>query len=540
LVSGEIEADRFTVSRQPPYDQTSIRIVRKNRRWAPVGAGGVGPERVPEQLQTKASLSADEVRLVAETAMRLERYFKRPQDIEYAFDHKGRLYILQARPLQVDPTKADQAQGLCESLKNYPVIMSGAGETAQKGIATGPVFIVRDKSDLPAAPKGAVLVARRSSPSFGAVIHRIAGVVTDVGSTTGHMATLAREFRVPALLNTGDATRKLKNGQMITLDAEQKTVYEGQAKELCLHELAVDPIEESYEYRLLRRVLTRIEPLTLLNPSERNFTPAGCRSLHDITRFIHEKAVEQLINANHANTREQAVASGRLNIPLPLDLIVIDIGGGLSEQAAWRISLSSRRRMDIDPDQVVSRPMRAFIDGLLLPGVWSNTPVDVDFSSFMSSLTRTFGAHGPGTEELGQNLAVISECYTHINLHLGYHFSIINCYISENKADNYAYFRFAGGVTGAARRSRRAQFLAEVLKQQDFFCSTQGDLVAARIKKFDAELILDRVRILGMLVGYTRQLDVSMVSDAQIEEHVEEFGRIARAGFSTQHGRSTP
>ncbi|MGE4557869.1 MAG: PEP/pyruvate-binding domain-containing protein [Desulfovibrionaceae bacterium] len=540
LVSGEVEADRFTVSRQPPYNQTSVNIVRKTRRWAPLEPGSVGPEPVQEELQTLASLSADEVRLMAETAMRLERYFKRPQDIEYAFDREGRLYILQTRPLQVDPAAADQAEGLCESLQHYPVIMSGVGEAAQKGIATGPVFIIRDKSELPTVPKGAVLVARRSSPSFGAVIHRIAGVVTDVGSTTGHMATLAREFRVPALVNTGEATWKLRNGQMVTLDAEQKTVYLGQAKELCLHELVVDPIEESYEYRMLRRVLNRIEPLTLINPSERNFTPAGCKTLHDITRFIHEKAVEQLINANHANTREQAVASGRLNISLPLDIVVIDIGGGLSEQAAWRMSLSPRRRMDIEPEQVVSRPMRAFIEGVRLPGVWSNTPVDVDFSSFMSSLTRTFAAHGPGSEELGKNLAVISECYAHINLHLGYHFSIINCYISENKADNYAYFRFAGGVTGAARRSRRAQFLVEVLKQHDFFCTSQGDLVVGRIKKFNAELILDRVRVLGMLVGYTRQLDVSMVSDAQIKEHVDEFGRIAQAASSPKNGRPTP
>ena len=53
--------------------------------------------------------------------------------------------------------------------------------------------------------------------------------------------------------------------------------------------------EESYEYRLLRRLLQLITPLHLVDPKSKDFRPANCTSYHDITRYIHEKAVEELI-----------------------------------------------------------------------------------------------------------------------------------------------------------------------------------------------------------------------------------------------------
>ncbi|WP_022660226.1 PEP/pyruvate-binding domain-containing protein [Paucidesulfovibrio longus] len=530
LVSGDAAADRFVVSRERPHKQVAISVVRKENAERVAPDGGVHSEAVPEELQTRASLTAGEVTLLAETALRLERHFKKPQDIEFAFDEYGDLYLLQARPLRVQSSGEALCRDLSESLKDYPVLLTGRGDVAQQGIATGPVFLMRKGVKLEDFPAGAILVAPHSSPSFAAVLRRAAGVITDVGSAVGHMATIAREYRVPALLNAGNATRLLRNGQRITLDAEQKTVYQGMVEELCMLELTSDRIEDAYEYRLLRRVLRLVEPLNLIDPSASNFSPEGCRTLHDITRFIHEKAVEELININHARHVDDASASGRLVLPVPLDLVLMDIGGGLVEPQSDEARGRRWRRREITPADVVSSPMHAFIQGVTEPGVWQSGPVPVDFGSFMSSLTRTMPAELVNPKHMGQNLAVISDSYAHLSLRLGYHFSMIDCYASRFKEDNYLYFRFAGGVTGATRRSRRARFIADILSRHDFSTTLQEDLVVARMKKLDAPLILRRVRILGLLVAYTRQLDVSMIDDEQIQAHVELFEKIVKSG----------
>jgi pyruvate,water dikinase len=161
------------------------------------------------------------------------------------------------------------------------------------------------------------------------------------------------------------------------------------------------------------------------------------------------------------------------------------------------------------------------------PGMWATEPMSVDFGSFMSSLTRTFSATMAGPRYLGLNLAVISREYINLSLRLGYHFNIIDSYISENPNDNYAYFRFLGGVTDITRRSRRVKFIAEVLGRYDFRVDVRGDLVVARIKKLPAQDILGKMRILGRLVAFTRQLDVKMISDEHMSKYMEDFLSLA-------------
>jgi len=161
--------------------------------------------------------------------------------------------------------------------------------------------------------------------------------------------------------------------------------------------------------------------------------------------------------------------------------------------------------------------MKAFLKGLSVPGAWDTEPMSVDFGSFMSSLTRTFSSSMATPKYVGQNLAVLSKEYVNINLRLGYHFNMIVAYISENLNDNYAYFRFLGGVTDISRRSRRAKLLAEILAKSDFRVDIRGDLVIARIKKLDLRMMEEKMKILGLLVAFTRQLDVKMSHEQEIE-----------------------
>jgi pyruvate,water dikinase len=515
IVEGVLPGDQFVLERTPPHIIKSLKIVPKTRLLAPAPGGGTEWREVEEDWQYRACLNQAQLSTLVEMALLIERYFKRPQDIEWVLDANDRFVILQARPLNIRPQTRDIVCDIAETTQHYPVLLQGKGSVVQRGVATGKVFVVNSDEDLKAFPQGAILVARQTSPRLARVMRRAHGIITDVGSPTGHMATIAREFRVPTVVNTGVATQVLQPGAVITLDATQNTVYAGVVTELCYYEFTEEEVfEESYEYRQLSRVLKRISPLNLLDPHDPNFTPAGCKTLHDIIRFVHEKAVEEVIHLGRSRRRDVDHKALRLHCEIPLGLIVLDIGGGSEVGPGQR---------EVTPDQITSVPMRAFLRGLMERGMWNTDPMAVDFGSFMSSLTRTFSSQLAGPEQVGQNLAVISRQYFDLSLRLGYHFIIIDAYITENPNDNYAYFRFLGGVTDPIRRSRRAKFIAEILEQFNFRVEIRGDLVVGRIKKLAQAPMEEKMWLLGCLVGYTRQLDVRMHSEQHLDQYVEDF-----------------
>jgi len=527
-VEGRAAADHYELSRAFPHSPIKTDIACKTESLIPKANGGTDTVTLAPELQNAACLNPAHLKRLAEAGLMIEKHFKVPQDIEFAVDADDNIIILQARPLMVQFDQTRIAGDLPAILKDYPIIFSGKGSIAQRGIAIGRVFKVYRDEDLDAFPRGAILVSKHSSPRFAKVVREAAGIITDMGSPTGHMATIAREFRVPTIVNTEVATDRLKSGQAITVDAEENKIYEGVIKELRNYHLAEDPIEETYEYRLLRRVLKKISLLNLLDPSSRDFTPASCQTFHDIIRFVHEKAVHELSNLNYSRHSDLKGSSGKLDLKVPLDLLLIDAGEGLSKTSGNKIS----------PDQVRSIPMRAFIDGLTAPGVWNTDPMNLDFGSFMSSMTRTFLPGLSNPKQIGQNLAVISKSYAHISLRLGYHFNMIDSYACDEDNSNYIYFRFMGGVTDMTKRSRRAQFLGDVLSKHDFRVELRGDLVVARIKKIGLEQMKHMLHLIGVLVAFSRQLDVQMVDDQQISRHASQFDQLITSTINPLQGES--
>jgi pyruvate,water dikinase len=174
-------------------------------------------------------------------------------------------------------------------------------------------------------------------------------------------------------------------------------------------------------------------------------------------------------------------------------------------------------------EELHSVPLGALLDGLTQSGMWSTDPVSVDLGSFMSSFTRTFSSASAAPGNIGRNLAVVSREYMNLHLRLGYHFNIIDAYIGERVNDNYIYFRFLGGVTDFLRRSRRARCIAQILERLDFRVEVHGDLVVGRIKKLPPARMREKMLVLGGLIGYTRQLDVCLGDDDDIDRHAEEF-----------------
>jgi len=519
IVDGTAETDTYFLRRDPPHETISTELSLKSTRLALDPTGGTRTESVPEELRGAACLSRGQLAELAEAGMTLERFFKRPLDVEWAFTEDGGLVVLQARPLSIRPRSCTLEEDVSEAAKDAPVIFSGKGIPAMGGVASGRVHQVTPDGGLDDFPYGAILVARHSSPRFARIMPRCRGIITDVGSATGHMATIARELRVPTLVGAGNATRVLEEGREITLDADHKVVYDGAIEALCRYELSKEDVfEESWEYRTLKRVLRHISPLTLLDPDAESFQPESCKTFHDIARYVHQRAVDKLISLAETHQEITEGAPRRLTTRLPLGMTVIDVDGGLEPAAGDRAAGD-----EVGEEQLRCRPLRVLLEGMNASGMWETRPVPVDIGSFMSSVTRTFSADQSHPTKMGRNLAVVSKEYLNLHLRLGYHFTVVDAYLGGSINDNAILFRFMGGVTDLTRRSRRALLVSNILEKFDFMVEIKGDMVTGRVKKHPTRAMLDKMFMLGALIGYTRQLDAVLDTDESVERHVGEF-----------------
>ena len=100
------------------------------------------------------------------------------------------------------------------------------GITASRGKIEGEVFLSENSSDLSSFRDGSILVARATNPLYATCMARAGGVITDIGGITYHAAISAREFKIPCLVGTGNASKILKTGQKIILDADNGVVFE--------------------------------------------------------------------------------------------------------------------------------------------------------------------------------------------------------------------------------------------------------------------------------------------------------------------------
>jgi phosphohistidine swiveling domain-containing protein len=98
------------------------------------------------------------------------------------------------------------------------------GFGASPGVVTGTARLVLDPADMGRVRKGELLVTRSTSPAFNALLPLIAGVVTDRGGTLSHAAVVAREYGIPAVVGTGNATELIRDGMQVRIDGGTGTV----------------------------------------------------------------------------------------------------------------------------------------------------------------------------------------------------------------------------------------------------------------------------------------------------------------------------
>jgi pyruvate, water dikinase len=155
--------------------------------------------------------------------------------------------------------------------------------------------------------------------------------------------------------------------------------------------------------------------------------------------------------------------------------------------------------------------------------MWDRKPVPLKAKDIFSGLDRTYAAMSGAGPYAGRNHAIVAANYMNVGLRLGYHFSVIDCYLGENVNQNYIYFRFVGGLADENQRQRRAGLIASVLEGLRFKTITKGDLVTGKLKIAEADEISAALTYLGELTAFTRQLDLTLKSDEMTAGLLREF-----------------
>ncbi len=461
---------------------------------------GVSEIPVTQDMENRPCLNEEQVLTLAEYASALEKHYKRPQDIEWAIDRQGKIYILQARPLRIY-SKSTKVKSVPTNVEGFRVLLN-KGTIACKGVAYGKAYFIRKDDDLLNFPPGAVLVARHTSPRFVMVMDKASAIVTDIGSATGHMASLSREFQVPTLLNTNTATAVIAEGQEITVDAINSNIYEGKVQEIID---AAAKREEHFKntplFKILRKVLKKVVPLNLVDPAAENFSPEHCRTFHDITRFSHEKAMSEMFKISDRDEVKGGDALS-LKLEIPLEVKIIDLGNGV-EEGYKKISLSNIR----------SKPLSSFLKGVLSVRWPGPKPTGAKAIPSASQKGRLYE----------KSFAMASEEYMNFSIRLGYHLSTVEAYAGSNINDNYIQFFFKGGGASPDRRMRRAVLIHDILRKLDFSVKKTGSIIEAKITKYEEESVLKKLDILGRLTVFTKQLDMALINDAMAVWFREEF-----------------
>src|SRR3984893_6314474 len=207
IAQGEVVPDRIVLSRQGFL--RSIDPGRKHHRDTCVHGTGAAAEAVPSELVAAPCLDAAQAVTLARMMRKAEAIMEGPVESEWALDDVG-FKLLQARPLTVEPTAVPD-----EIWRKHPGL---SGHPAGIGWGAGRAVVVNCECELARVAPGDVLVTRVAGPALGHVLPRVAGVVSELGGSTSHLASLARERGIPMVLGVLDATGPIPDGSQVAVD----------------------------------------------------------------------------------------------------------------------------------------------------------------------------------------------------------------------------------------------------------------------------------------------------------------------------------
>jgi pyruvate,water dikinase len=229
IVSGQITPDRYLLSRE--FKLIEKEIVEKKIAITKNSEGKQEIVKLKESRSKQQVLTDSEIRKLAEFAIKLEEHYKKPQDIEFAIGD-DEVYIVQTRPITTI-----EKRFLSENVKELKGEIILKGLAASPGIGVGKVKIVHKLEDLNKVIQGDVLVTEMTNPDMVVTMQKSIAIITDEGGLTAHAAIVSREMGIPAIVGTREATKKLQDGEIVTVDGFTGKIYRGKVSETIQKEI---------------------------------------------------------------------------------------------------------------------------------------------------------------------------------------------------------------------------------------------------------------------------------------------------------------
>lgn len=207
IAQGEVVPDRIILGRDGTVRE--IEAGRKVHREGCVHGHGSIAQAVPLAMAETPCLDEGQAAELGRLLRRCEDLATIPVEIEWALDDRG-FKLLQVRPLHVAaPTVPDEIWLQHPRLNGHP---------AGIGWGAGRARVIGCECELERVGPGDVLVTRVAGPVLSQILPRVAGVVAELGGSTSHLASLARERGVPMVLGVRDATLRIPDGAMVAVD----------------------------------------------------------------------------------------------------------------------------------------------------------------------------------------------------------------------------------------------------------------------------------------------------------------------------------
>ena len=243
IVSGSVNPNLYLVDKNKS-EITKVEVKKQDWGLFRDENGKNVKQDIPETDQKNRTINDKEVLELARLGRKIEEHYGKPQDIEWAIEGND-ILIVQARPVttfvepetkeennnegksnqEVDENSKESTEQPESTVKEGKILVKG--ETASKGLYSGPVKLVKDPSELNKVEEGDVMVTKMTTPDMVPAMQKAGAIVTDEGGLTCHAAIVSREMGTPCVVGTEVATKVLGEGDVITVNATQGIVYAG-------------------------------------------------------------------------------------------------------------------------------------------------------------------------------------------------------------------------------------------------------------------------------------------------------------------------
>lgn len=274
LVQGKTTPDQYLVAFQTgqiidkKISPQKLQLIKKGNKSL--------KSLVPAYKVNQPKLSDEQINRLTDLARKIHHFYFFPQEIEWAHD-KNAFFILQSRPLNIslkekNISTSDSKSGFIQ--KQAMILLTGI--SAGPGRGYGPVKKIKSAKEIKKIKSGDILVAPITTPDFIPAMRLVSGIVTDQGGQTSHAAIISRELSIPCVVGTKNATKDLKDGQIITVDGDKGQVLEGKEIKIALRSQTSPEQEKTEAIKTATKIYVNLsEPDVAETIAQRNVDGVG-------------------------------------------------------------------------------------------------------------------------------------------------------------------------------------------------------------------------------------------------------------------------